>query len=730
MVPTPTSTEPAAPSPTGFDVAEYVRTNRQNAGMFLLILSVVFLVLSAWTILRVTRSTVANEPDKLKKSDEKKSELDPVSEETATKVSDPHRTDYLLGSLAAITLFLVTSGGGLWLTVRPPAPSDTIQRREIRTLILVICAGAGNALIVIGIISFFRWSSLLTDYLEGKPLTDDIWFVRMPLMMIVIGAALAFAGLLPARAEERTDSSIRKWVYGTNLELSILLIFIVLVVANVALGRRLPNKLDTTQTGFYSLSQSTKDFLVRTDQPVTAYAILPEGGRASDDMRRLLTSCEDVPGSHLKVKFINPIVNKREYGELSRRFPILETNEGAQGGSFGVLLTVGPDEKRNSFIREDDFVKSEPGASRSQPTVTFVGESRLMRELQFLTENKEKAVVYFTQSVGELTIDRGESGNVPPSGSAVKLRDYLEKNFLEVRELKFDPHNAKVPDDASVVVVAEPRAPFAEPIVAAFRQYMTQPRGPENKKGKLILMDSGRFGPDGKVPATGLEPLLKEFNVRLYDAVLFGEPSQQLPSANAFAVTFSSQAVMARNPVAVALGEKAGFIASFWRPVEALDPKSQGPFRAVSFLETMPGRPSWIESEQPADLNRLISELNDSQAARVAKQLTDRRRSVAVVVSEGEVGRVAVFGNGLLFSDQISRQSRSGGDPITFDLLNATIDWLRDRPTVASGVEAKKYVEYSFPLAADETRGLWLPLALALLIVGGAGAGVWVIRRK
>jgi hypothetical protein len=128
-------------------------------------------------------------------------------------------------------------------------------------------------------------------------------------------------------------------------------------------------------------------------------------------------------------------------------------------------------------------------------------------------------------------------------------------------------------------------------------------------------------------------------------------------------------------------------------------------------------------------LNQLMEDLLKHRDIQIAKQISDRARSVGVVVSEGDAGRLAVLGNGLIFTDQLARQSQ-GGDPVTFDLLNATIDWLRDRPTVVSGVEAKKYKEWTFPIGSDEMRGLYLPLVFTMLLIAGAGAGVWVIRRK
>lgn len=528
-----------------------------------------------------------------------------------------------------------------------------------------------------------------------------------------------FLGGQPARAEERSSRAIRQWVYGSNLGLSVLLLLVALLVVNLIAAPRLPNRLDTTEAGFYSLSEGSKEFLGRLDQPVTAYAILPESGRG-EDIRRLLQNCADASGTKIQVRVVSPTTNRSEHRTLAGKYPVLEVND------FGVLLTVGEDEKRHSFIREDEFTKrdaaSAPGAEASR---SFVGEERLLRELQFLLESEQKAVVYFTQSAGELDISGTPNEELGAAASAAKLRAYLERSYLEVKALKFDPAAPKVPDDATVVVVAEPRQPLAEAHVAALRQYMTEPRG--GKKGKLVVFAGPQFGANDKVLRTGLEELLETFGVRASDRIILGQPERELDPLTPY-VGFAASAIQARNPIAIVLGEKTAMAAPMWRPVSARR-DAPPPYRAVTLLITAPGRANWLEDERPRNMSRIMAELNNTPAVRTAKDLSDGARPVGVAVSESESGRVVVIGNGLILSDAIARQQQ-GVDPITFDLLGATVDWLRERRSLGIGIEAKKYKTFTLPPTADETRGLWVPLFFSLIVVGGVGASVWVVRRR
>ena len=100
---------------------------------------------------------------------------------------------------------------------------------------------------------------------------------------------------------------------------------------------------------------------------------------------------------------------------------------------------------------------------------------------------------------------------------------------------------------------------------------------------------------------------------------------------------------------------------------------------------------------------------------------------------EGPTGRAAVFGCTEFASDLAAEGLPPESAPISFDLIGVTIDWLRERPSVASvEIKAKQYQEYKFPdaTAVSATRLVYLPLVLGLLAVIGIGAGVWVIRRK
>ena len=95
------------------------------------------------------------------------------------------------------------------------------------------------------------------------------------------------------------------------IALLLLLLLLILTVGNVFASLRVPNQLDTTASGFYTLDDSTKQVIASLEQPVTAYSTLyaGAGGEARErlvrDARSLLTAAQEVNSARLALS-INP----------------------------------------------------------------------------------------------------------------------------------------------------------------------------------------------------------------------------------------------------------------------------------------------------------------------------------------------------------------------------------------------------------------------------------------
>src|SRR5262249_40883085 len=103
----------------------------------------------------------------------------------------------------------------------------------------------------------------------------------------------------------------------------------------------------------------------------------------------------------------------------------------------------------------------------------------------------------------------GEAGEKSMTG----MIQYLRDRKFTVEALPLDTPGAKVPDDAAVVVVAGLRRLVGpeDPMQTALRDYVGRPETP----GKLLLCVPASRAGQGKVSATGLDPLLAELGVEI-----------------------------------------------------------------------------------------------------------------------------------------------------------------------------------------------------------------------
>ncbi|MDY3554674.1 GldG family protein [Gemmata sp. JC717] len=731
-------TSPTPPAARSEPVIELVRTQRQNVGYALLVASAVCLALTGWLALKTSRISAPAEAPK-----NEKGKLDDPFARTA-ELSQPSRFDYVIGALGAFEWCVTFGGIGAALLARRPKPTLAEQHTEARLVVLVLGSSLGSALIVLGATYFYNWSESVTKWLDQGERAEARW-VLTPLLIVVVGGALTFVAAQPARAEERNNARVRQFIYGSNFGLTVLMLFVVLVIVNVVVALRVPNKLDTTQTGMYTLSPQTKQLLEALEQPVQAYSIFQENDPVAEDLNRLLANCQDAARGKFRVTLLNPALNKAEIAKLRSDYPQAELSR------EGLLLVAGGegDRNRHSFLRADEFEESKPDAQGRQVPV-FNGEPKLLRELLFLAENKQKPKVYFTQSSGELAL----AGGADRRRSAAGLKAYLEKNYFEVVPLKADPGApARVPDDATAVVIADPTATLPPALSDAIRDYMTRTL-PDGRKGKLVVLAGQQPGADGKPLVTGVEPVLQSFGVRLSDRFLYAAPNDELGALDRARGTrvmlgrLTQEAVDARNPVALGFNRMSALALLDCRELAAAP---GGNAKTVTLFLSDPGRETWSPPRYEPDparawgeftqrVNRIFAGAGTLDEKRRAAQplvaemqISDEPRPLVVFASEGPTARVAVFGCGWFASDDAERTAsdRFGARNATvwLDLMGSTLDWVRDRPTV-SGPSEKQYTVYQLQPGYSSLRLIWVPLGLALVSVAGLGAGVWVIRRK
>lgn len=718
----------SSPSPT---LAEPVLTalvrNRPTLGIVLAILALGLLAGSGYCFVKAFTDVPAAE-----QSAEEKLKT-PIKEgaEPDLKLLRPYATEYQLGGVAAALAGIVCGMGAGWLIGRPvgttggtPAPPVA---REDRILLFAVAGAVGLALMLLGFALFYLWFGELTKWLGQAEKTQPIKPL-VALLLLLIGAGLVFLGVQPLRAEERNDPILRRIVYGTNFFLTGLLLVFALVFVNIVATQKLPSKLDTTETGFYTLSQPTLDYLNRLDKDVVIYTTIPDSSQGMDVIR-VLNAFQEANPRNVKLKPLSLTLDKSEIVALKTKFPTADLVDANGSIKLGVVLAIGPDEKRYQFISQAELFGREGAGGQQRRTLAV--EPRIIREILFLTENKSKPVVYFTQGAGELGVDPPNPTDKSPNPRpAFQLKNALVADYCEVKPLKFDPLavDPRIPDDATVVVVGDPTTKLADNMVAALRRYMTNPR-PDGTKGKLLVIAGAHPATGQKaVLKIGIEELLAEYGVTPLDRVLYGEETQRLPYEAQF-VRIPKELVQSKNTIALAFSNTASGV-PLARPI-AIDEKSTR-VSAKPLLSTFEERVTWLEAEVLDNPARAYIDLVN--AARAGRKDVVQKKMAGVNIwdlaaisadSDGTTGRVVVFGFGG-FEDR----EATGEDARAYqaELITASVNWLRDRPAVAN--EGKAYGVYTPNPKFDFTRGLTLPVVLVVLAIAAIGLGLFVLRRR
>lgn len=654
-----------------------------------------------------------------------------------------YKTDYSWELFLCAVTSLVAVGAGMWQLTRE---ASDLGEADTNRLFIVGAGGYTGLLIsLFGLGMIIRWRGVLFGGMEAWQ-GEQGWTVWLSLGAFFLGLAVMFVSLMVARAAERTNPTLRRLIYGYNAVLSCLLLAAVLVVVNILGYLYLPVASDWTASGLYTLSSKSKSLLEGLDKPVKVYVLQTGRSAVAGDVRTLMENCQ-AASNKVQVEYVSVHRQPDRREELVNRYQLVEIE--------GILVVHGSEpDVQHQFIKEDDLIERRMTRMRSNEGYTFKGEDALISAIDYLAQGRSKPVVYFTQGNGELDLNDMDSNRLDRGLNA--LRERLQKGNHEVKGLQLGPAtsgkgdspgtavSAKVPDDASVVVLAGPRFALPAETLAALTEYMnrTDPKT-RQKTGRMVVLLDVIVGRDGAMTQTGLEKWLENFNVevgnnriltavpdpfgRVYPTRVSVETNERLTN-NAIATGFQGQRFIMLEARTV-------------RPRAAADPAMKQPgYRAEELLLTI-FRRTWAEPNLQVAPSELVGDLIKRRPEELDK-LGKGRLPVSLAVSEagglpdipehaGMVSpdakpRMVVFGDATLASNYVMAET-SG--MIYYDLFASSLAWLRERPQNI-GIEAKKRDTYTMDQATNVTRLITLPLILMLAGAIGLGAGVWVVRRR
>lgn len=460
---------------------------------------------------------------------------------------------------------------------------------------------------------------------------------------------------------------------------SVVVVLIVLAAVNYMVAKH-PKEIDLTKEGVYTLSEQTTGVLQRLSTPVKVFAFFTsserEYGMVEDTLRRYA-----VVGKNFTYEMVN-VANRPD---LVERYALQQTGP-------RIVVVAGANDTRVKEISEESLtnaiVQVTQGAAKAVYFLTGHGERDIGDEREAkgmkLTADAVKADGYEVK-----TLSFAEAGGAVAPGTAVNLD---APNPVKP--------TVSVPADASVLVIAGPRAKMLEPEVAALSAYL-------DRGGRLIVM----LDPDSD---GGLGGLLAQYKITLHnDLVVDTSPVNQLLGYGAAGAILKPAG---EHPTTDAMAAPALFFMG--RSLEIADGGEAG-VTATPLLST--GEAAWGETDYKS--GRAERDAKDTPGpvlmAAVATKATN-----SIDAKATPEARIVVAGD----SDWVDNQLRDvQGNP---DLFLNVLAWLAEEDNKIT-IRPKTRAASQLLLTGDQMNTLvFASMDVLPVLLIALGSAIVLLRRQ
>jgi len=293
--------------------------------------------------------------------------------------------------------------------------------------------------------------------------------------------------------------SSRRLKYGTSAMVIMLLSVVIFVVLNLLVSL-VPYQKDLTPEGLYSIGDQTKALLDSIDREVAIYGLFDDTKVESSNEIAGVMELLETYGSNenITVEYIDPSKN---IGFLSEIDPEQILNIGLRD-----FLVVSGDSKR--LIKYYDMFVSIGSETSSFGTydVGSKAETAFTSAIYYVTRDKLPKI-YTTAGHGEYSFENGY----------ITLGEFIKTNGFD-----FDSVNLSVsgvPDDATILLIANPTSDFSKEETDMLREYM------DGGNSLMIALDST----DTTERYENLQTFLSEYNLAFgYDKIKEGDENYHI----------------------------------------------------------------------------------------------------------------------------------------------------------------------------------------------------------
>jgi ABC-type uncharacterized transport system involved in gliding motility auxiliary subunit len=453
--------------------------------------------------------------------------------------------------------------------------------------------------------------------------------------------------------------------FGTNLAIAAIVVLVIITLVE-AISLRHSHRFDLTANKRYSLSPQSQQLLAGLPQPVKATAFYQDTQREREAAKDLLDQYAYY-GKQFTYEFIDPDRNPG----LAKHYGIT---------SYGTIVLESGAKDEKVLVADEENLTN--------------GLLKVMRE--------GKKVVYFLEGHGEHSINNTERDGYAESKRAIESQNYLVKSLNLLTE-------GKIPDDASILIVAGPRKDLLEPEFAELTRFI-------ERGGKVMFL----VDPEGP---PGLPKFLGDYGIQVVEGVVVDLVSRLFGGDFLMPVITTYE----QHPITKNF-EVASFL-PMALSVKTTDKMPEG-VSAQVLAKTSPN--SWLKR----DLEELKTELR-SEGRPLLNERLDEKGPVPVAVvatvtlrrdgspdKEPKKSRIVVVGDSDFASNNYLNLSGNR------DLFLNTVSWLAEEENLIA-IRPKESGSFFTPVTANQERLVfWLSMIVLPAVVVGSGVATYIWRRQ
>jgi ABC-type uncharacterized transport system involved in gliding motility auxiliary subunit len=441
--------------------------------------------------------------------------------------------------------------------------------------------------------------------------------------LTLVGLGVVDLGLFLAAnlTEVKEVGKKRSTLVRANLTLVALAMVGIVCGLNYVVSRH-PIRFDLTSNKLYTLADQTKEVLKALKQDVNVSMFV--SNKRQTNVQAEVHRAQQLLEEYAKItpKFHFKLVDVDQNPSDAKKLGIHEYNT--------VVFESG--DNRKDVLQRDYVTYSMQGR---QPTPKFQGEGAFTSALVKMNDTTHP-VFYFLEGHGEK-----ESGSPQPEGFNT-FKDMLDQQNYAVKTLNLLT-TGKIPDDATGLAIVGPTHSFQPAESALIDDYL-------KKGGKLILC----VDPGVKV---GLEPVLKDFGIKLGNDLVVDETSYAFPDVRVVIPQYLSQAIVEKLS-----NDHIATLMPYTRSVQALTPLLKDVTQSPIMQTTDKG---WALSDLKSKTLKFHPGIDTKGPVTMALAF-----EWSIPTDATKKARIVVFGNSNIFTNQFLQ------GPGNLDMGLNTFSWV------------------------------------------------------